>query len=99
MYKCCICTPIPADTNATTEEQDVTKIFTADELQRARSVGIRDRELMNGISRGVTVDEMIKLFTLQKSEAVRYEEDFNETIPLTFEEMVGVAYFLQLKVV
>ncbi|XP_037052379.1 uncharacterized protein LOC119085933 [Bradysia coprophila] len=78
----CTCNPI-----APGEEQDVTKIFTADELQRARSVGIKDRELLNGKSRGVSVDEMVKLSVLQKTEVSRIV-DFNDTTPLTitFEE-------------
>lgn len=73
------------------EEQDVTKMFTADELQRARSVGLRDGEILNGITRGVTLEEMIKLTILQKSEKTKIA-DPNDTStgppPITFNEAV-----------
>lgn len=84
-----MCTPTPVSVDEPTP--DVTKLFTPEELKLARSAGIRDRELVNGKRRGVTVDEMVKLYRLVKSSEKKPTlEDYerNTTRPVTFEEMV-----------
>lgn len=82
----CTANPVSVD-----EETDVTTLFTPDELQRARSAGITDGELMTGKSRGVTADEMIKLYLLAKSSTNPQGYDTeagNDFISYEIEEMV-----------
>lgn len=57
----------------------------------ARNAGIRDGELINGRTRGVSVDEMVKIVLLAKTEVLKYDENNNETTrSTTFEEMVWI---------
>lgn len=57
----------------------------------ARNAGIRDGELIIGRTRGVSVDEMVKIVLLAKTEVLKYDENNNETTrSTTFEEMVWI---------
>lgn len=47
---------------------DVTKLFTPAELQRAKDAGISDRRLMESKHFGVTLDELIELNEFEKSD-------------------------------
>ncbi|XP_037049541.1 uncharacterized protein LOC119083841 [Bradysia coprophila] len=57
--------------NGTTREQDVTKLFSADELQRAKAAQISDVSLIDGKGYGLTIEEIIRLHPLKSVKSER----------------------------
>lgn len=64
-------------------ENDVAKLFTPDELQRARSADIPDVELLQGRTFGLTVEEMIKLHPLKEIQNIKNVVTFEFVVSLT----------------
>lgn len=46
--------------------EDVAKPYTAEELQRAEAVGITEKAFVQGLSYGYTVEEIIKIYQLER---------------------------------
>ncbi|KAJ6638369.1 hypothetical protein Bhyg_11104 [Pseudolycoriella hygida] len=82
LVKMCSGSPI-----AIGEESNIAELFTNDELERALNVGITFEQLINGKTRGVTVDEMIQLFQLQRTEPIIHD---NVDVKTSFDEMSRV---------
>lgn len=69
--KMCTAKPVTSE-----EEINVAKLFTADELQRAKDNGFLEPELVRGKSKGFTLDEMIKLRQLRPIRGEDYTFEF-----------------------
>lgn len=74
------------------KENDVTQLFTADELERARKVGLKDQHLITGLSRGVTAEEMIQITILSNLEKGETVNDTATNIT-NFEKMVCITKY------
>lgn len=60
------------------EETDVTKLFSASELQRAKIAGLNDQALIEGRSYGLSFEEVMKLKQIQNiPENMRGNTTFN----------------------